>query len=35
MFAFFSDQMSIYVLSNPVKASSSQIPLGEPLANIG
>lgn len=35
VFAFFSYQMHISVLSNPVKASSCQTPLGEPLANIG
>lgn len=34
-FAFSSYHMYISVLGNPVKASSCQTPLGEPLANIG
>lgn len=33
--AFFLYQMYIYVLVNPVKASSCQTPLGEPRPNIG
>lgn len=35
VFAFLLYQIYIYVLGNPVKASSCQTPLGEPLGNIG
>lgn len=34
VFGILLHQMYIYGLSNPIRASSHQIPLGEPLASI-